>query len=292
MRVMAKRFDAALKELITRHPYDWARQVGLPEDVRLSVADSELSTVTAAADRIIRVEAPHPCLLDIELMASHDLGIEARLLSYHALLLRQYGLPVHTALVLLRSEANSPNFSGSQTWRSPYGASCATIQYDLIRLWELPVEDILRGGPGILPLAPLAKGAERVLPDIVKELDRRFNVEFPPAEAAEMWSATYTLMGLRFPPEIASTLLRGVRQMRESSTYQAILEEGRQEGRQEGLELGIAKLRNVLLRQGMHRFGPPSAKTLKRLEAESGVERLEELAERLLDVDSWDELLG
>ena len=80
--------------------------------------------------------------------------------------------------------------------------------------------------------------------------------------------------------------------MRESSTYQAILEEGRQEGRQEGIEVGIERLRKVLVRLGTHQFGPPTRKTLSRLEAESGIERLEELAERVLEVDSWDELLA
>jgi predicted transposase YdaD len=286
---MAKRFDATFKGIITRYAYDWARHLGLPPTVRLRVVDSELSTVTAAADRVILIDAPYPCVLNIELMASHDLGIERRLFGYCGLLVRQYGLPVHTVLVLLRPEANSPNFSGRQHWRSPYGASSAMLEYDVFRLWETPLDLVLSGGPGVLPLAPLTLGADKAMPEVVKALDTRFQSELTPAEAAEMWTATYTLMGLRFPPEVSTILLRGVRHMRESSTYQAILEEGRREGLQEG---GLKEMRRFMLRLGTGRFGPPTPAIMNRLESESGLERLEELAERLVDAKGWDELFS
>jgi hypothetical protein len=77
--------------------------------------------------------------------------------------------------------------------------------------------------------------------------------------------------------------------MRESTTYQAILEEGRQEGIQTA---SSAEARKILLKQGRIRFGEPGAAILKRLESESGVERLEELAERLIQVATWEELFS
>lgn len=80
--------------------------------------------------------------------------------------------------------------------------------------------------------------------------------------------------------------------MRESSTYQFILEEGRAEGIAKGLAEGLAKgERNVLIRQGRKKFGPPDARSLAALHAISDSNRLELLAERLLDAASWDELL-
>lgn len=42
--------------------------------------------------------------------------------------------------------------------------------------------------------------------------------------------AAFILMGLRYESAMVQTLLRGVGQMRESTTYQAILEEGKAEG--------------------------------------------------------------
>jgi hypothetical protein len=63
------------------------------------------------------------------------------------------------------------------------------------------------------------------------------------------------------------------------------LDEIRAEGREEG-QLAL------LLRQGRHKFGAaPSKKQQKALRALADLGRLEALAERLLDVDSWAELL-
>jgi len=84
--------------------------------------------------------------------------------------------------------------------------------------------------------------------------------------------------------------------MRESTTYQAILQEGRAEGREEGMAKGRAEgveiaVRETLLRLGMRRFGDAPQSILDALAAIHDVERLEELAVRLLEVENWDELL-
>ena len=72
--------------------------------------------------------------------------------------------------------------------------------------------------------------------------------------------------------------------MKESVTYQAILEEGEEKG-------ALAKARKFVLRLGGSRFGPPEARVTAALEAITDVERLEELGERLLKVATWQELL-
>jgi hypothetical protein len=68
--------------------------------------------------------------------------------------------------------------------------------------------------------------------------------------------------------------------MRESTTYMAIIEEGRME-----------EAKTIVLRQGTKRFGPPPADARAAIEALTDLERLEALTDRLLDVESWDELL-
>jgi hypothetical protein len=73
--------------------------------------------------------------------------------------------------------------------------------------------------------------------------------------------------------------------MRDSSTYQAILDEGRVEGRVEGE-------RRLLLLLGTPRFGEPDAATRTRIESITDSETLERLAARLLSTSSWDELLA
>ena len=81
--------------------------------------------------------------------------------------------------------------------------------------------------------------------------------------------------------------------MRESSTIQAFIEEGRRKGLQEGLEEGEAReARRIILRLGRIRFGEAGDAVLSRLEAISDLEQLELLGDRLLIVSSWDQLLG
>ncbi len=77
--------------------------------------------------------------------------------------------------------------------------------------------------------------------------------------------------------------------MKESVTYQAILEEGEVKGRNEG---AVAEAQKFLLRQGQIRFGSPDARIRSVLEGITDVERLEALGERLLNVANWEELLG
>ena len=68
--------------------------------------------------------------------------------------------------------------------------------------------------------------------------------------------------------------------MRESSTYQAILDEGR-----------VEALQRTLLRLGRIRFGNASQATEQSIQAITDIVRLEQLTERLLLVSSWQELL-
>ena len=75
--------------------------------------------------------------------------------------------------------------------------------------------------------------------------------------------------------------------MQESTTYQAILKEGRHEGR-------IAGEQQLLIRQGTKRFGNPDDPTLAAIEAIRSIDRLEALGERIVDpeVRDWKSLLS
>jgi predicted transposase YdaD len=98
-------------------------------------------------------------------------------------------------------------------------------------------------------------------------------------------AATYILMGMHHSRQVAEILLRGVVSMKESVTYQAILEEGEAKGM-------IAGARQLLIEQGSDRFGPPDARTAAALDRIQDLQRLKELGVRLLRARSWQELLG
>ena len=75
--------------------------------------------------------------------------------------------------------------------------------------------------------------------------------------------------------------------MKESSTYQAILQEGRVEGRVEGQILEARKLLRVL---GEDAFGSPDDRIAARIERLDDLKRLEYLLKRVRSAGSWREL--
>ena len=77
--------------------------------------------------------------------------------------------------------------------------------------------------------------------------------------------------------------------MRESSTIQAFIEEGRRKGREEG-EARAA--RRIILRLGRKRLGAVDETVEDKLNEIADHERLEALTERVDQVSSWDELLA
>src|SRR5436309_247206 len=86
---------------------------------------------------------------------------------------------------------------------------------------------------------------------------------------------------LLYNSALIQTLLQGVVTMKESVTYQAIIEEGE-----------AREARKILLLQGRSRFGEPSSEAVAALDGVTDVQKLEELSVRLLQATSWQELLG
>src|SRR5437773_673031 len=143
-------------------------------------------------------------------------------------------LPVESVVILLRPEANLSAMNGVYE-RSLPGAAATYLnfRYRVIRLWELPVETVLKAGISVLPLAPISAVRQNELPAVIERMKQRLDAEADPATVAELWTATKVLLGLRYAAEFVEQLLQGVRAMKESTTYQAIKDEGREEGRLE-----------------------------------------------------------
>src|SRR5262249_38960733 len=118
-------------------------------------------------------------------------------------------------------------------------------------------------------------------PGVLRQLEDRIDREASITVAASLKIVTFTLLGLRFPPDLAEQLMPRIRNMRDSSTYQMILEEGRAE-----------EARHFVVLLGTERFGPPDAAALTTLESIRDVARLEQLGRRLFTVTGWGELLA
>ena len=265
----------------------WPGEVylGLDHEGRAEVVDVDLSTITAEADKVFRLEAPGPSLAHVEFQSTYDPMLGLRLLRYNVLLRYREGLPVRSVTLLLRPEADGRELAGVFEQGDPGGEHYLLFRYKVVRAWERPVEPILTGPLGTLPMAPLADAPPEALPAVIRSMKERLDREAEDAERADLWTATYLLMGLRFSDELIAELLRGVRDMKESTTYQAILREGRAEGRIEGE-------RRLLLKVGRQRFGEPDAETLASIESLSSLEEIDGLANQLMVASSWGELLN
>ena len=79
----------------------------------VEVIDSDITALTAAADKVIRVGGPEPYLVNIELQSSHQTDLAETIWFRQAALFHRHRLPVLTVLVLLRREANSPSLTGT-----------------------------------------------------------------------------------------------------------------------------------------------------------------------------------
>ena len=153
-----------------------------------------------------------------------------------------------------------------------------------MRVWQEPADGLLKGGMGTLPLAGIGAGPREDLPRIIEAIRERLAAEPDRSRAADEWVTTFILLGRRHPRAVVESLLKGVREMEESTTYQAILEKGEVKGVLKGEKA-------LLLRIGRQRLGVPSPEVGDAIEAIADVGRIESLAERIMNVSTWEQLL-
>src|SRR5271157_3195990 len=143
-----KPYDPTLKTMVETEPASWPAFVGWPAGPT-TVIDADIATVSGAADKVLRVSADPPYLLHLEFVAGHDAAVLPRkLLLRNSLLEDRHELPVRSAAVL-HPEADSPQLTGVYQRGFPGEAPYLTFRYQVVRVWQLPVEPLLTGG---LPL--------------------------------------------------------------------------------------------------------------------------------------------
>ncbi len=152
-----KPYDIATKHLLEFDPLAWLHFAGLPGDT-VHLENTNLTTLTADADRILRVEGAgiSPYLTDIEIQTTDEPDGDERVFMYAALGFYRFRLPVQSVVILLRPRAAGPGFTGRTGFVAPGGGQME-FTYRLIKVWETPVEVLLTGSLATLPLAPIAK---------------------------------------------------------------------------------------------------------------------------------------
>jgi predicted transposase YdaD len=283
---MALPFDATLKDLVQAHAADWLAVLDQPPSGPVEVLTPDLSTLTAFTDIVLRTGES---LLHLDFQSGPDPTLPRRVLLYNVLLHDHYGVPVHSVVVLLRPRADRSDLTGSLAYAARPGRGRLEFAFEVVRLWQVPAERLLASGLGTLPLAvlgqmPGGRTLDEGLPQVIARLVERIDAEAPAEQVPILLTASYVLAGLRVSRERAAELFQGVQQMRDSTTYQAILDEGFGKG-------VTQEARKLLLRLGRKHLGEPGATVEASVQAIDDLERLELLAERLTDVKSWQELL-
>jgi hypothetical protein len=285
---MSLPYDATLKDLVQSFPRDWLAALGLPVGGPVAAVNVDLSTVSAATDAVFALGEPPESYVTLDFQSSRDASLARRVLVYNVLLHQRFRVPVHSVVVLLRRAAEDSGLDGTVRYEAQPGRGGLDFRFEVVRLWQRPVDELLRGTVGTLPLAPLGAlpeglTPEEALPAVVRQLEERLARSVPPTDAVKLMTAAYLLTGLRISKQGTNQIYRGVAMLsdvlKDSSTYQYILEQG-----------AIDHGRKVLLRQGRVKFGEPDAATVARVEATDDLEQLDRLSERLVSVGSWQEL--
>ena len=152
---MSHPFDASGKTLSELGPAEWLSFLDAPREAsKVRIISADLSTVTAMADQVVRVDEPDPWLLHVEFQAHRDESLPRPMLGCAGSLVARHDLPVWSVAVLLSPSANATNLTGALPVAPPVGPKW-TFEYTVVRLWQLPVSSFRQGSPYLLPLAML-----------------------------------------------------------------------------------------------------------------------------------------
>jgi hypothetical protein len=118
------------------------------------------------------------------------------------------------------------------------------------------------------------------LPKVLEVLIERLNRQTSPADAGKILTGTYVLAGLRMSRDEARQLFGRVRAVQESTTYQAILDEGR-----------IDEAHTILVMLARKKLRAPDAQTAEQIKTITDLHRLHRMCEAISGVRSWKQLL-
>jgi len=282
---MSKPFDASGKDLFEFAPAGWLAALGqLRPDDRVRMIDADLSaTVTTSTDKVIYVDDPEPWLAMIELQANWDGDLPYDLIRRHSLLLHRHRLPVSCAVILMRPEANSSGMIGHFPQRNPLGSPW-DFPFTVFRVWEQPVDTFLKGPLGLLPFAPISQIDRADAPRVKSIIQGRLATEATRSQRDVLRAALVQLLALRYDKQEIAFWSDMMATLDISKTDLA--EMFREEGR-------LEKTRADLIRFAKKKFkAPPPPETQSVLLGITDVQRLDDLMDRILDVDNWQELLA
>ncbi|MDB9513326.1 DUF4351 domain-containing protein [Kamptonema animale CS-326] len=273
-------YDNTCKYLAEKSPASFVRWLLNTEPENIRVLKTEIIPEPIEADALVLLQTDNQILhLEFQTVPYSNPPIPLRMLEYKAILTRKYRLPIEQVVIFLK-RTNSELVLQNQ-----YQDNYTTHRYRIIRMWEQNPAPLLVT-PELLPLAALAQSdnpntlleqvAQQVA--IIEETEQRNNIS----------ACVFVLAGLRFEKKLIRQLFREDI-MRESVTYQDILQQGVQQGMQQGMQRGEVAILERLISYRFGELEPQLSEQIQRL----AIPQLENLGEALLgfsnlaDLAAW-----
>jgi predicted transposase/invertase (TIGR01784 family) len=265
-------YDNTCKYLAENFPEDLSSWL---LGVRISLVQmqpTELSVEPIRADSMILL-TNHNLILHVEFQTVPDREMGFRMLDYRVRAHRKFPGKQMRQIVIYLTPTTSDLVS-----LTTFELESTRHEFEVIRLWEQP-SSIFLESVGLYPFASLAQTDEPEL--VLREVAARIE-EIPELKIqADISAMSYILAGLVLDRDRVGQIIRRDI-MRESVTYQEILEEGEIKGKTQGR---IEEARGLVIRQLTRKLGNVSTILLVQIKA-LPLERLELLGEDLLDFTS------
>lgn len=284
---MPKQYDQAFKLLTEDDPRaTLALFAGIPlsADLVVEPLDRELNLTTLQVDNLYRCrDEQSEFLIHIEAVTRYKGAAAERQFDYVQAIVAKYKLPCRSYLVILTGRGVPKKIP--RTIYRKYGDHSATLRLRVVRLWRISAVSILRlNNPKLLPWIPLLNSSRANLREAFQRLDL--------VGESTLKARLLLLGGLRYGNREAflerlNEMIITQEILEESSTYQYLVNIGRERGLSEGR---ARALRETLTKQLAHRFGPlpPAAKA--KLKSASP-EKLDSWIEQVLDAPTLKDAL-
>jgi predicted transposase YdaD len=290
---MTKPYDQAFKYLAEDDPTGLLLMLGAirpGQEVLIQPLAREVSVSAQLPDQPYQIRSGGVTwIIHVEAQTVYDSNLPDRMMEYAVRLWLKHRLPINSYALVLTNK-RPPKEPGGPVSLSA-GHLNITLSYQQVCLWEISAETALGlNRDSLIPFVPLMQGGVAELEAGVRRL-----ASVPEKSRSELSLHFLLLGGLRYNPEkilglIGRATMIPLEQLKESSFYQYILQEGREEGREEGrLEGRLEGLASVLLLQIQHRFGTPSSELVKKINAADD-DSLKAWAVRLLTAGSLEDV--
>ena len=232
-------YDNACKYLSEKYASQFATWILGQVPASVEVLKTELSIEPIRADYLTFLRTYERILhLEFEVDVEGDPPLPLRMLDYWVRLYRLYRMPITQTLILLKETTSAKRL------KDRFRVEYTQHRYQIIRMWEQDPEPFLQN-PALLPFASLCRSSapEKLLSKVAESLAK---IESS-AERGQITACTNILAGLRFDKNLVNQLFRE-EIMRESATYQDILQKGVQQGLQQGVQQGLQQGEKQALR--------------------------------------------